>query len=314
MIVAEVKRMKDKGVLEKIKKADVNFPLNKKIKLNSDKVDNKDYLFKSYYKDVNRYPLLERDEEERLARLAKEGDLKAKEKLINSNLRFVVSIAKKYQNKGLSMMDLIAEGNVGLLNAIEKFDPDRGYHFISYAVWWIRQAILKAISEKTRMVRLPLNKTNELIHIERYLNKNEDLGINPNIDKISEDLSISKDSLETILTFSKEFISLEEKISDNSDSSLFYEFIPDNSISPEEESENLHVKETINNILNTLTEREREVIMYRFGLYGGEPLSLQEIGNKFNLTKERIRQIEKKALRKLKHPTRIKKLKQALAA
>jgi len=283
-----------------------------KTKRNNLSFDSKDYLFNSYYKDVNKYPLLSREEEEYLARLARNGDIKAKEKLINSNLRFVVSVAKKYQNRGFPIMDLIAEGNMGLITAIEKFNPDKGYHFISYAVWWIRQAILKSLAEKTKLIRLPLNKTNELIQIERYINEKEDYGYTPEISEISKELSISKQNIENILNLSKEFKSLEENIFDSSDSSMLYEFIPDKQISPDKFFERENLKEVVDNVLNTLTPKEKEVIKYRFGLNGDEPMSLQEIGNIFNLTKERIRQIEKKALRKLKHPTRLKKLKQAV--
>lgn len=279
-----------------------------------DKDIDKDFLFKKYFNDVKKFRLLTREEEDELSRKAKAGDEEAKEILINSNLRFVVSVAKKYQNQGLPLMDLIAEGNVGLLNAVEKFDPDMGYHFISYAVWWIRQAILKALSEKTRLIRLPLNKMNDLLHIEKLIDEFQNKGLNIDIDEVSRKLNIPKQTIEDILTISRDYLSFDYKFTDSADSATLGEILPDSSIDPQENSENLYVKETIDKILDTLTPREKNIIILRFGLNGEKAMSLQEVGNIYNLTKERIRQIEKKALRKLKHPSRAKKLKTLFAA
>ena len=280
----------------------------------NDYIDDKDFLFKSYFNDVKKYPLLTREEEDELTRLAKLGDQTAKERLINANLRFVVSVAKKYQNQGLPLMDLIAEGNVGLLTAIEKFDPDMGYHFISYAVWWIRQSILKALSEKTKLIRLPLNKMNDLLHIERIIEEAQNKGKNLDSSEIAMKLGISKETVEEVLSISRDYLSFDYKLHNTQDSSTLGEIINDEKENPEENFEKSYVKDIIDQVLDTLTEREKKIIKMRFGLDNNEPLSLQEIGKEFKLTKERIRQIEKKALRKLKHPSRTRKLKALLAA
>ncbi len=288
--------------------------LKTKVKNDINVNKNNDYLFYQYYKDISKYPVLDREDEIFWTKKAKNGDSEAIDMLVNSNLRFVISVAKKYQNQGLSFMDLVSEGNLGLLTAIEKFDPERGYHFISYAVWWIRQSILKALSEKTRLIRLPLNRTNDLIHIERIIEEAQRKGNNASIKEISEKLNINKNKVEEILNVAKDYISFDYKLSDSQDSSTIGEFIPDETETPEEYTEKESIKDTVKSMLNTLTEREKEIIIMRFGLYGEDSQSLQEIGNKLNLTKERIRQIEKKALRKLKHPTRSRKLRAALPA
>lgn len=274
----------------------------------------KDFLFKKYFNDVKKFRLLTREEEDELSRRAKQGDENAKEILINSNLRFVVSVAKKYQNQGLPLMDLIAEGNMGLLTAVEKFDPDMGYHFISYAVWWIRQAILKALSEKTRLIRLPLNKMNDLLHIEKLMEEFQNKGLSVDIEKLSKKLDIPRQTIEDILTISRDYLSFDYKFTDSSDSATLGEILPDSGKDPQQNSEELYIKETIDKILDTLTPREKNIIILRFGLNGEKAMSLQEVGNIYNLTKERIRQIEKKALRKLKHPSRARKLKTLFAA
>jgi RNA polymerase primary sigma factor len=266
-----------------------------------------------YLEQINKIPLLERETENRLARGARSGDEKAKEKLIKANLRFVVSIAKKYQTSGISLLDLINEGNMGLIKAAEKFDPDRGYHFISYAVWWIRQAIILAISQKTSLIRLPLNRTADMQKIERVHNKLENkLGREPTPSEIAEELDMDDEEIHHLRNISQDYISLDATYGDSDDTSIL-SMVEDSRIeSPDKKllDESLH--EALNSVLNTLTSSEREIIKMRFGLDGFKPMSLQQIGEKFNLSKERIRQIEKKAIRRLRHPSRSHKLKSFL--
>ncbi len=259
-----------------------------------------------YLKEINRIPLLSREEEDRYARAAAQGDLRAREKLITANLRFVVNVAKKYQNQGLPLADLISEGNIGLINAIERYDVDKGYHFISYAVWWIRQAILKAICEKSRMIRLPLNRANELVQIEKarkYLegSRSED----EEIREIARLLDMEPEHVADLVAVSREFVSLEAPVFDERDSSVVGDFVENSAyVSPEEHAIDANLRDDINAVLETLSEKEREVVEYRFGLNGHRAMSLKEIGDRFKLTKERIRQIEKSALKRLAQPER----------
>jgi len=213
---------------------------------------------------------------------------------------------KKYQNQGLPLTDLISEGNIGLINAIEKYDVDRGYHFISYAVWWIKQAILKAICEKSRMIRLPLNRANELVQIEKARKELQNArGTEPDTGEIADFLDMDKEHVEDLINISRELVSLETPVFSEKDSTLLGEFIEDAEYkSPDDSIVEKSLKEEINSVLRTLTKKEAEIIQFRFGLNGTIPLSLKEVGEKFRLTKERIRQIEKKAIRRLKHPTR----------
>lgn len=265
----------------------------------------------SYYlNEISKIPLLTRDEEEDLALKAKDGDESAKQKLVRANLRFVVAVAKKYRHQGIPLSDLINEGNIGLLNAIDKFDVTLGYHFISYAVWWIRQAILKAICEKSRMIRLPLNRANELVQIERVRKQVEnDSSIDAKPEYIADKLNMDVDLVKRLLHISKETISLETPVFDNRDSSNLGEFIRDDKYhSPDKIIEKESLKKIINSILDTLSDKEKNIIESRFGLNGNTALSLKDIGKKYNLTKERIRQIEKKALARLRHVTRSSKL------
>ncbi len=264
-----------------------------------------------YLKEINRIPLLTREEEDKYARSAAEGNLKAKEKLIRANLRFVVNVAKKYQNQGLPIADLISEGNIGLMNAIERYDVNRGYHFISYAVWWIRQAILKAICEKSRMIRIPLNRANELVQIEKARKVlQSEQGTDPEIKDIAEILEMDKNHVADLINISRDLISLESPVNQDKDSSMVGDFIENSDyMSPDEIIIEKSLKADINAILDTLTEKEADILQYRFGLNGRRPMSLKEIGDKYRLTKERIRQIEKKALKRLQHPVRSQFLK-----
>ncbi|MBQ0165789.1 MAG: RNA polymerase sigma factor RpoD/SigA [Treponema sp.] len=266
-----------------------------------------DTVLAMYLKEINKIPLLTREEENELAIRAKAGDKEAKDRIVKANLRFVVKIAKKYQNHGLDLTDLISEGNIGLLTAIDRFDVDKGYHFISYAVWWIRQAILKAVCEKSRMIRLPLNRANELVQIEKTRkvitgNRTDE----EEIAEIAEILDMDSGHIRDILNVAREMVSLDASVRHNdSESATIGEFIEDTMYSnPEENAISGSMKEDIDDVLETLTPKEAEVIRFRFGLDGREALSLKEVGDRFDLTKERIRQIEKKAIRRLQHPTR----------
>jgi RNA polymerase primary sigma factor len=263
-----------------------------------------------YLREINKIPLLSREEEVCLAKDIKKGSEKAKEKIITANLRFVVNVAKQYQNRGLSLSDLISEGNLGLITSVEKFDVDKGFHFISYAVWWIRQSILKALCEKSRMIRLPLNRANELLQIEKakkeiqkYKESEADL------EEIAEYLNIDKKRVNLLINASKDFISLETPLSSDNESTTILDLISDNEGEyPEHVVISKKLQDLIEEVLSTLSERESKIITYRFGLKGERPHSLKEIGDKYNLTKERIRQIEKKAIKRLRHPTRRRKL------
>jgi RNA polymerase primary sigma factor len=259
-----------------------------------------------YLKEINKIPLLTREEEDKYARAAARDEKWAKDKLVQANLRFVVNVAKKYQNQGLPLSDLISEGNIGLMNAIERFDVDKGFHFISYAVWWIRQAILKAICEKSRMIRLPLNRANELVQIEKVRKQIQGSnGETAEMKQIAKTLNMDEDHVADLINISRELISLETPVYAEKDSSLLGDFVEDEGYqAPEEQVIEHSLKEDINEVLGTLTPKEAEIVQYRFGLNGRSPLSLKEIGDKYSLTKERIRQIEKKAIKRLQHPKR----------
>jgi len=259
-----------------------------------------------YLKEINRIPLLTRSEEEETAGAAAKGDKTAKNRLIKANLRFVVNVAKKYQNQGLPLADLISEGNIGLINAIERFDVSKGYHFISYAVWWIRQAILKAICEKSRMIRLPLNRANELVQIEKVRKELGGAGRGDSeIVEIARQLDMDEDHVADLINISRDLISLDTPIYDEKDSSLLSDFVEDRGYKPPHEVVvDKALREEINLVLDTLSQKEADIIQYRFGLNGRRPMSLKEIGSRYKLTKERIRQIEKKALKRLQHPSR----------
>jgi RNA polymerase primary sigma factor len=268
----------------------------------------------SWYLDqINKIPLLTREEEDRYSRLALAGDEAAKDILIKSNLRFVVSIAKKYQTAGISLLDLINEGNMGLIKASERFDPDKGYHFISYAVWWIRQAIILAISQKTSLIRIPLNRTADLQRIEEVQKTLEHkLGRAPSPAEIAEDLDMNNEEINHLRNISQDFISLDAATGDGEDTTILSLVEDKRTDAPDKKvlDESLH--EALADVLNTLTDAEREIIKMRFGFDGHKPMSLQQIGEKFKLSKERIRQIEKKAIRRLRHPSRSQKLKSFL--
>jgi RNA polymerase primary sigma factor len=263
-------------------------------------------ILSMYLKEINRIPLLTREEEDAVARAAAQGDKAAQNRLVNANLRFVVNVAKKYQGQGLPLSDLISEGNIGLLNAMKRYDVDKGYHFISYAVWWIRQSILKAICEKSRMIRLPLNRANELVQIEKARKLVQDSsGGESEVKEVARLLEMDPGHVSDLINISRELVSLENPLYAEKDSSVLGDFIEDeNYQSPDAYAEDAALHDDIEMVLGTLNRKEADIIRYRYGLGDAAPMSLKEIGDRFNLTKERIRQIEKKALKRLQHPYR----------
>ncbi|MEE0134179.1 MAG: RNA polymerase sigma factor RpoD/SigA [Treponema sp.] len=261
-----------------------------------------DNILSMYLKEINKIPLLTREEEVELATKAAQGDKAAKDKIVQANLRFVVNVAKKYQNHGLDLVDLISEGNIGLMTAIERFDVSKGYHFISYAVWWIRQAILKAICEKSRMIRLPLNRANELVQIEQTRKAiTADKSEEEEMTQVAEMLGMSNQLVRDLINISRDMVSLDAPMGNGDDSSVS---LGDNTVdtryqSPEDAAMESVMQDELENALATLSMKEAQILRYRFGLSGNKSMSLKEVGDKFNLTKERIRQIEKKAIRRL---------------
>lgn len=272
---------------------------------------NEDSVLTMYLKEINKIPLLSHEEETELALKAQKGDVAAKNKIINANLRFVVNVAKKYQNHGLDLEDLISEGNIGLMTAIEKFDVSKGYHFISYAVWWIRQCILKAVCEKSRAIRLPLNKANELVRIEHARKvvagkKTEQ----QEYEEIGRMLNMDSAHVRDMINVSQEMISLDAELNSTEDGhNQLLDFQEDtNYKKPEDQAIENSLSSEINTVLKTLSPKEAKVIKLRYGLNGAKPMSLKEVGDRCNLTKERIRQIEKHAIIRLQSPSRSDRL------
>ena len=266
--------------------------------------DSDNEVLSSYLKAIDKIPLLTYDEEYEIALKAKNGDKKAREKLINSNLRFVVSVAKKFRGQGMPLEDLINEGNIGLMTAVDKFEPEKGYHFISYAVWWVRQAILKALAEQSRPVRLPLNRSNELIQIVRAKNDLiHNKGISdPSVDEIAAASGLDVTLVKNLLEVTRDMISFDSPIKgDEEGDSSYFDFVEDKAQSPEEDVVNHMMEKDVRGLLSVLGEKERDIIEKRYGFNGNEPMSLKAIGDEYNLTKERIRQIEKAALQKLRN-------------
>ena len=266
---------------------------------------------KMYLKEIGRVPLLKPDDELEIAKRIENGDEEAKNILISSNLRLVVSIAKKYVGRGMLFLDLIQEGNMGLVKAVEKFDYRKGFKFSTYATWWIRQAITRAIADQARTIRIPVHMVetiNKLTRIERQLV--QDLGRDPTAEEIAAKMDgITPEKVREIKKIALDPVSLETPIGEEDDSHLG-DFIEDkDAMSPDQYANNQLLKDEINKALSELTEREEKVLRLRFGLYDGRTRTLEEVGKEFNVTRERIRQIEAKALRKLKHPTRSKRLK-----
>ena len=266
---------------------------------------------KMYLKEIGRVPLLKPEDEPEIAKRIEEGDEEARNILISSNLRLVVSIAKKYVGRGMLFLDLIQEGNMGLVKAVEKFDYTKGFKFSTYATWWIRQAITRAIADQARTIRIPVHMVetiNKLTRVQRQLV--QELGRDPSAEEISQRMEgISPEKVREIQKIALEPVSLETPIGEEDDSHLG-DFIEDKeALSPDQYASNQLLKDEINSVLSGLTEREEKVLRLRFGLYDGRTRTLEEVGREFNVTRERIRQIEAKALRKLKHPSRSKRLK-----
>ncbi len=266
-----------------------------------------------YLKEIGKVPLLTPDEEQELARRMADGDEEAKRRMAEANLRLVVSIAKRYVGRGMLFLDLIQEGNLGLIKAVDKFDYTKGYKFSTYATWWIRQAITRAIADQARTIRIPVHMVetiNKVIRVSRQLL--QELGHDPSAEEIAEEMGMPVDKVRDILKIAQEPVSLETPIGEEEDSHLG-DFIPDEDASePSEAASFSLLREQLMTVLDTLTPREKKVLELRFGIVDGRTRTLEEVGKEFNVTRERIRQIEAKALRKLRHPSRSKKLRDFL--
>ena len=266
-----------------------------------------------YLKEIGKVPLLDADRELLLAQKMSEGDQRAKQELVEANLRLVVSIAKRYVGKGMFFLDLIQEGNLGLMKAVEKFDYTKGYKFSTYATWWIRQAITRAIADQARTIRIPVHMVETIHKVSRVSRQLlQELGHEASAEEIAAEIGMSADKVREIMKIAQDPVSLETPIGEEEDSHLG-DFIPDDdSPAPAEAASYELLKEQLNEVLHTLTPREEHVLKLRFGLDDGRTRTLEEVGKEFNITRERIRQIEAKALRKLRHPSRSKRLKDYL--
>lgn len=265
-----------------------------------------------YLREIGRVPLLTYEEEVALAKRVEKNDRKARERLINANLRLVVSIAKKYVNRGLTLLDLIEEGNIGLMRAVVKYDWRRGYKFSTYATWWIRQAITRAIADQARTIRIPVHMVETINKFNRIARKlMQELGREASPEEIAMEMGVGVEKVREIIKVSQEPASLEAPVGEEEDSRLG-DFIQDVSASPTDQATQALLKDHIREMLETLSPREAKVLEYRFGLEDGKQRTLEEVGREFGVTRERIRQIEAKAIRKLRHPTRAKKLRDYL--
>ena len=266
-----------------------------------------------YLKEIGTVPLLTAEEELRLAKRKAEGDESAKERLIEANLRLVVSIAKRYTGRGMSFLDLVQEGNLGLIKGVEKFDYTKGYKLSTYATWWIRQSVTRALADQARTIRVPVHMVetiNKMSKMQRKLTL--ELGYEPSVSELAEALEMSEDKVMEIMQIAREPASLETPIGEEDDSNLG-DFVADgNAVTPEGNVESVMLREHIDALLGDLKERERQVIVLRFGLEDGHPRTMEEVGKEFNVTRERIRQIEAKALRKLRNPVRSKRIRDFL--
>ncbi len=271
--------------------------------------DHSDGSLDQYLREISRYPLIDRDEEARLARRIREGEEEALEELVRANLRFVVSVSKKYQNQGVPLSDLINEGNLGLIKAARRFDETKGIKFISYAVWWIRQAILQALAEQSRVFRLPLNRAGMVYRISKQKSALlQELGREPTADEIAEALDMGAEEVEETLAISRSHLSLDAPLAPGEDSSLM-DCLPDRlSPGPEELAFERALEDTLDYVLGTLEQREAAVLRTYFGLGHRVPRSLEEIGRELGITRERVRQIKETALQRLRHASRARYL------
>ncbi|MCR4689400.1 MAG: RNA polymerase sigma factor RpoD [Saccharofermentans sp.] len=288
---------------------DDDIPSDADIEESTDDANVVDDSVKMYLKEIGKIELLKADEERDIAKRMAEGDEDAKETLINSNLRLVVSIAKKYMNRGLSLLDLIQEGNIGLIKAVDKFDYTKGFKFSTYATWWIRQAITRAIADQARTIRIPVHMVetiNKLTRVQRQLV--QDLGREPTTEELAEAMGMEPAKIREIQKISQDPISIDKPVGEEEDSHLVDFISNDELASPDEEVARNLLKEDLIKALNTLTDRERKVIELRFGLKDGVPMTLEQVGKKLGVTRERIRQIEAKAIRKLSRSSGSKKL------
>ena len=263
-----------------------------------------------YLHEINKTPLLKREEEQELARQIRKGDKGALDQLVKANLRFVVSIAKQYANQGLALEDLINDGNLGLIKAAHRFDEKRGYKFISYAVWWIRQAMLQSLAEHSRIVRLPLNRAGTLYRIGKASRQlDQELGRAPSAGEIAKKLKLSEEEVEDTMHIANTHVSLDDPYSNDQDDSALVDYLmDDNAKMPDEHTYERALSDDMERALDTLSEREKLILMLYFGLNNKDPLTLEEIGKKLGLTRERIRQIKEKAIIRLRHSSRSKYL------
>ena len=267
-----------------------------------------------YLREISQYPLITREDEVELAKLIRIADEEALDKLVRSNLRFVVSVAKKYQNQGVSLSDLINEGNLGLIRAAHKFDETKGIKFISYAVWWIRQAILQALAEQSRIVRVPLNRAGTLHRIgKRSSALQQELGREPTVEEIAEGMDISQEEVAKTLSISQSHLSLDAPLTPGEDNKLI-DYLPDTqNAGPDQKTFERALTDSIEEVLSTLKEREARILRLYFGLDGQEPMTLEEIGSMMGITRERVRQIKEKALARLRHVSRARALESFLS-
>lgn len=303
----------DIEIIGDIKDMEIEVEVEEEIDLSVPEGISIDDPVRMYLKEIGKVPLLSPEEEIELAKKIEDGDMTSKKKLAEANLRLVVSIAKRYVGRGMLFLDLIQEGNLGLIKAVEKFDYRKGYKFSTYATWWIRQAITRAIADQARTIRIPVHMVetiNKLIRVSRQLL--QELGREPMPEEVAEIMEMPVDKVREIMKIAQEPVSLETPIGEEEDSHLG-DFIPDDEApAPAEAAAFTMLKEQLINVLDTLTPREEKVLRLRFGLDDGRARTLEEVGKEFNVTRERIRQIEAKALRKLRHPSRSKKLKDYL--
>lgn len=265
-----------------------------------------------YLREIGKIPLLSQEEELELAKKAAKGNKKAKDKMVEANMRLVVSIAKRYSGRGLDFLDLIQEGNTGLLRAVEKFDPDKGFKFSTYATWWIRQAITRAIADQARTIRIPVHMVETINKVLRATRKlTQELNREPTIAEVAEEMDMEPEKVEYVMKIKQDIASLDQSVGRDGDDedSVLGDFVEDEErISPEDSAANQILKEQLAEIISTLSEREQKIIKLRFGIGGGRPHTLEEVGAEFSVTRERIRQIEAKALSKLRKHKDTKKL------